>query len=88
MYYADKKTKSHFIRENVKKLAFLADAPFKAFTPPPSRADFMQVFFYMYTYIYIYMFLKQEKPAMDDFERKRKFGYKWKNTKLFKKKSF
>ena len=33
----------------------------------------MQVFFYMYEYTY--MFLKQEKPEMDDYQRKKTFGY-------------
>ena len=29
------------------------------------------------------MFLKQEKPKMDDFERKKKFGFKGKYFKNF-----
>ena len=27
-------------------------------------------FFYMYKYVHMYMFLKQEKPEVDNFERK------------------
>ena len=37
----------------------------------------MQVFLH----VYIYIFLKQEKPKMDDFKRKKKFGSKGKNIK-------
>ena len=56
-------------REQVKKLAILADAPDKALTPPPLSCQqtlyFMQVFF---TCINIYVF---ERPEMDDFEEKK-----------------
>ena len=60
-----------------KKLAFLADASAKASTPHPlavgGQRDFL-LFFYMYKYVY--MFLKQERPEMDDFERRINFGCK------------
>ena len=69
------------LREHVKKkLAFLADASAKDLTPPPSElfadiAILCKFSFYIYKYI---MFLKQEKPEMDDFERKKDFGFKGK----------
>ena len=58
-----------------KKLAFLADTEAKALitphppTPPAvsGRSGCMQFFFFIDTY----MFLRQEKPEMDDFERKK-----------------
>ena len=57
--------------------SFLAEASAKALTPPPKLlADtrFYAIFFYMYKYI---CFL-QEKPLMDDFERKKNVGTKGK----------
>ena len=63
-----------------KKLAFLADASAKASPPPPlaplavvGQRVFLLLF---YMYKYVYMFFKQERPEMDDFERRINFGCK------------
>ena len=61
--------------EHVKKLALLAPASAKALNPPPPHellADIASFF----TSINIYIFLKQERPEMDDFYRKKNLAVK------------
>ena len=59
-----------FFRVHVKKIAFLMRASAKALIPPLTVSK--QSAFSMYINICTYMFLKQERPEMDNFERKEK----------------
>ena len=56
-----------------KKIAFLTDAPAKAQTPRPTELlDGTEILCKFFFTCIKYMFLNQEKPEMDDFERRNK----------------
>ena len=65
-----------------KKIAFLAEALTPRPPPLAFSGHFMRVyascFFTCINIKYMYMFLKQERPKVDDYERKKNFGQKGK----------